>query len=93
MPDAFTSPQGRGITKMNTVELTIEEYQRLMDAILWILGPFLDDDQIGEHPHLFELAECYNELYHKMPKNWEHDYPQLPIHSQETHKKSLLGTF
>ena len=93
MPDAITRPQGSGITKMNTIELTIEEYQRLMDAILWILGPFLDEDQIGEHPHLFELAECYNELYHKMPKNWEHDYPQLPIHSQAAHKKSLLEIF
>ena len=93
MPDAITSPQGSGIIKMNTIEQTIEEYQRLMDSILWILGPFLDDDQIVEHPHLFELAECYNELYHKMPKNWEHDYPELPIQSQAAHKKTLLETF
>ena len=78
---------------MDTVELTIEEYQRLMDAILWILCPFLDDDQIGEHPHLFELAECYNELYHKMPKEFEHNYPELPIHSQAAYKKSGLETF
>jgi hypothetical protein len=62
---------------MDAVELTLPEYQRLMDAILWVLGPYLDDNEILEHPHLLELSECYNDLYHKMPKTQEHNYPEL----------------
>ena len=66
---------------METVELTMDEYERLMDALLWVLGPYLDsDDPLSEHPHLFELGECYNELYHKMPKTQEHNYPELIIY-------------
>ena len=46
--------------------------------MLWVLGPYLEsDDPLSEHPHLFELGECYNELYHKMPKDREHNYPEL----------------
>ncbi|MDD2304163.1 MAG: hypothetical protein PHP53_05685 [Prolixibacteraceae bacterium] len=62
---------------MDLVELSMEEYQRLMDAILWVLGPYLDENGISEHPHLLELGECYNELYRKMPKMQEHNYPEL----------------
>ena len=66
---------------MDTVELTMNEYQRLMDALLWVLGPYLEsDDPLSDHPHLFELGECYNELYHKMPKELEHNYPELIIY-------------
>jgi len=32
-------------------------------------------------------------MNHKMPKDLEHDYPELPIHSQEAHKNSMLETF
>ncbi len=62
---------------METIELNIEEFQRLMDAILWVLGPYLEDNGINEHPHLFELGECYNELYHKIPADWDHNYSQI----------------
>ena len=62
---------------METIELTLDEYQRLMDAMLWVLGPYMEDNGINEHPHLFELGECYNELYHKMPKDLEHNYTEL----------------
>jgi len=66
---------------MDTVELTMDEYGRLMDALLWVLGPYLEsDDPLSEHPHLFELGECYNELYHKMPKELGDNYPELIIY-------------
>jgi len=29
---------------------------------------------------LSALCECYNELYHKMPKDREHNYPELIIY-------------
>lgn len=62
---------------METVELTMDEYERLMDAMLWVLGPYMDDNGISEHPHLFELGECYNELYHKMPDCFAHNYTEI----------------
>ena len=66
---------------MNTVELTMDEYQRIMDAILWVLSPYMDDENgISGHPHLIELGECYNESYHKMPADREHNYPELLIY-------------
>ena len=79
MPDAYTSPQGSGILPMNeNIELSTAEYQRLMDALLWVLGPYLEsDDPLSEHPHLFELAECYSELYHKCPTEILVNYPQI----------------
>jgi hypothetical protein len=55
----------------------MEEYQRLMDSILWVLGPYLEENSLSNHPPLLELGECYNELYRKIPKNWEHNYPEL----------------
>jgi hypothetical protein len=64
---------------MDAVELSMEEYQRLMDAILWVLGPYLDENSVSDHPHLLELGECYNELYNKMPKTQEHNYPELSL--------------
>jgi hypothetical protein len=62
---------------MGTIDLTLDEYQRLMDAILWVLGPYLDEHTVNEHPHLLELGECYKELYCKMPKTQEFNYPEL----------------
>ena len=63
---------------MNNIEITPQEYQRLMDALLWVLGPYLESrDPLSEHPHLFELAECYNELYQKMPNELISNYPQI----------------
>lgn len=62
---------------METIELTLDEYQRLMDSILWVLGPYLDENAISEHPHLLELGECYRELYCKMPKAMVINYPEL----------------
>lgn len=64
---------------MDAVELTMEEYQRLMEAILWVLGPYLEENSVSEHPHLLELGECYNELYRKQPKSQEYNYPELSL--------------
>ncbi len=80
MPDANISPQGRGINFMKVIELPTDQYQRLMDAILWILGPFLEEDGFEDHPHLVELAECYNQLYHKIPLEDHLSYPHLTVH-------------
>jgi hypothetical protein len=62
---------------MKTIELTEAEYIRLMDAILWVLGPYTDEPDLADHPHLAELAECYNDLYAKMPYDQALNYPVL----------------
>ena len=60
------------------IEMTTDEYMRLMDALLWVLGPYLESsDPLSEHPHLFELAECYNELYHKLPTSLLSNYIEI----------------
>ena len=62
---------------MNSIELSETEYIRLMDAILWVLGPYTDEPNLFDHPHLAELAECYNELYAKLPYDQALIYPEL----------------
>jgi hypothetical protein len=62
---------------MKAIELTEDEYIRLMDAILWVLGPYTDEPDLSDHPHLAELAECYNDLYAKMLYDQALNYPEL----------------
>ena len=52
------------------MELDIETTDRLLNAILFCLGPSLDDDSIREKPWLHELAESYNEIVDKLPVEW-----------------------
>jgi hypothetical protein len=52
---------------MNEIKLSTVQVQRLMDAILWNLAPYMDDNTIQDHPWLVELADCYNELYRQIP--------------------------
>lgn len=65
---------------MNFICITLDEYTRLMDSILWILGPYLEsEDPLSEHPHLFELAQSYSELLRRLPQTIEHNYPVLHL--------------
>jgi len=62
------------------MELDIETTDRLLNAILFCLGPSLDDDSIREKPWLYELAESYNEIVDKLPVGWKllhHQYLQF----------------
>lgn len=62
------------------MELDIETTDRLLNAILFCLGPSLDDDSIREKPWLHELAESYNEIVDKLPVEWKllhHQYLQF----------------
>ena len=52
---------------MFEIKLTYLQVQRLMDAIHWTIGPYLDNDSIQDCPWLIELAECYNQLYNQIP--------------------------
>ncbi len=61
---------------MENLEMNITETDRLLNAILFCLGPSMDDDSIREKPWLEELAESYNELVAKIPVSWRLDHHQ-----------------
>ena len=59
------------------MELDIQTTDRLLNAILFCLGPYLDEDGITERPCLFELAESYNEIVSKIPPEWKLDHHEM----------------
>jgi hypothetical protein len=62
------------------MKLDTETTDRLLNAILFCLGPSLDDDSIREKPWFYELAESYNEIVDKLPVEWKllhHQYLQF----------------
>ena len=52
---------------MFEIKLNFLQVQKLMDSMLWVLAPYMDENSIKDHPWLVELAECYNELYYQIP--------------------------
>ncbi len=61
---------------MENLELNITETDRVLNAILFCLGPSMDDNSIREKPWLNELADSYNEIVVKLPVNWRLDHHQ-----------------
>ena len=53
------------------MELDIETTDRLLNAIMFCLGPSLEDNSVREKSWLLELAESYNELIDKLPIDWK----------------------
>jgi hypothetical protein len=53
------------------MELDIETTDRLLNAIMFCLGPSLENNSVREKPWLLELAESYNELIDKLPLDWK----------------------
>ncbi|HCY41790.1 MAG TPA: hypothetical protein DHV48_10605 [Prolixibacteraceae bacterium] len=59
------------------LELDIQTTDRLLNGMLWTLGPYLDErGAIMERPWLFELAESYNEIVCKLPYGWKLEHHQ-----------------
>ena len=52
---------------MFEIKLSFHQAERLMDAMHWVLAPYLEENTVKEYPWLVELAECYNELYLQIP--------------------------
>lgn len=53
------------------MKLNKDTTERLLDAMLFCLGPYLGNDNFrDENPWLFELAESYNEIVSQLPQNW-----------------------
>ena len=61
---------------MKNLEMNITETDRLLNAILFCLGPSMDDNSIREKPWLNELVDSYNELVVKLPVSWRLDHHQ-----------------
>jgi hypothetical protein len=53
------------------MELDIQTTDRLLNAIMFCLGPSLEDNSVREKPWMLELAESYNELIDKLPVDWK----------------------
>ncbi len=59
------------------LELDLQTTDRLLNAMLWTLGPYLDEEgAILERPWLFELAESYNEIVSALPPLWKLEHHQ-----------------
>jgi hypothetical protein len=65
------------LTNQLRIELNETDYIHLMDAILWVLGPYTDEPNLFDHPHMAKLAEFYNELHAKLPYDRALIYPEL----------------
>ncbi len=67
-----------GDIDMASVEIPVEELTRVLDAMLWVINPYLDDqDSMLDHPYIVELAEAYNTLLTLIPFN--HSYCFEPV--------------
>ena len=67
----------RAAAFLMNIEIDITTTDRLLNAILFNLGPYLDNNSIRESPWLLELAESYNEMVCKLPSCWRLDHHQL----------------
>lgn len=64
--------------EVSTLELDIQTTDRLLNGILWTLGPYLDEKgAITNRPWLFELAESYNEIVSMLPASWKLEHHQF----------------
>jgi len=53
------------------MELDKETIERLLDAMVICLGPYIENDGFREeNSWLFELAESYNEIVSQLPQCW-----------------------
>ena len=60
------------------IELDIQTIDRLLNGMLWTIGPYLDErGAIMERPWLFELTESYNEILSKIPTHWKLEHHQF----------------
>ncbi len=59
------------------LEIDITTADRILNAMMFCIGPYLDDHSIREHPWIEELAESYNELVVLLPRTWKLEHHQI----------------
>lgn len=53
---------------MDTIEIPVAEISRILDAMLWVINPYLDQkESLLDTPHIMELADVYNTLVSSIP--------------------------
>ena len=68
----------KGISNLPMIELDIQTTDRLLNGMLWTIGPYLDErGAILERPWLFELTESYNEIVSMLPAHWKLEHHQF----------------
>ena len=60
------------------MEIPISIIERNLNAIQWVLGPYLDES-ILDKPPLMELAESYNELVDLLSIQYQHTFQKIEI--------------
>ena len=66
-------------TYVQTLEITLDDLTRSLDAMLWVINPYLDDGTLPDHPWILELAEAYNTLALLVPDKWTCNYPVISL--------------
>lgn len=66
-------------TYVQTLEITLDDLTRSLDAMLWVINPYLDDGTLTDHPWILELAEAYNALALLVPDKWTSNYPVISL--------------
>ena len=64
---------------METMELKLDDVSRVLDAMLWVMGPYLDLPTMGDYPHIVELAEAYNTVVSSLPYGFVSSYEPVEI--------------
>ncbi len=64
---------------LHTVEIPFEEMLRCLDAMLWVIGPYLDDGDLADQPWIQDLAGAYNSLVELLPSQWKHNYQVIEL--------------
>ena len=68
-----------GDIDMETMELKLDDVSQVLDAMLWVLGPYLDLPTMLDYPHIVELAEAYNTLVSLIPYGFVSSYEPVEI--------------
>ncbi len=65
---------------IQTLFLPFEDVQQALDAMLWVINPYLDYDSLAEYPYIVELALAYNSIVKNIPACYKHSYSLVEIH-------------
>jgi hypothetical protein len=64
---------------METMELKLDDVTQVLDAMLWVMGPYLDLPSMLDYPYIVELAEAYNTLVSSLPYGFVSSYEPIQI--------------
>lgn len=59
---------------IQTLVLPFEDVQQALDAMLWVINPYLDDDSLADYPYFVELTLAYNSIVKNIPAGYKHCY-------------------